>query len=68
VRMLGVGEAVKQLRSVRSVVSSTMSEQAVPASVAQRIIIKFLSGEGVKPAHILRRLTKSESESELLCN
>jgi hypothetical protein len=56
--MLGVGEAVEQHRSVQSVVIITMSEQEVPVSVAQRIIIKFLSGEGVKPAQILRRLTE----------
>jgi hypothetical protein len=42
-----------------------MSEQAVPASVAQRIIIKFLSGEGVKPAQILRRLTEQFKEETL---
>ncbi|KYN34460.1 hypothetical protein ALC56_10947 [Trachymyrmex septentrionalis] len=33
-----------------------MSEQQVPASVAQRVIIKFLTKEGVKPCEILTRL------------
>jgi histone-lysine N-methyltransferase SETMAR len=37
----------------------------VPVSVAQRIIIKFLSGEGVKPAEILRRLTEQFKEETL---
>jgi hypothetical protein len=63
--MLGVGEAVEQRRSVQSVVISTMFVQAVPAPVAQRIIIKFLSGEGVKPAKILRRLTEQCKEETL---
>jgi hypothetical protein len=62
--MLGVGEAVEQRRSVRSVII-TMSEQAVAVSVAQRIIIKFLSGEGVKPAKILRRLTEQSKKKTL---
>lgn len=34
-----------------------MSEQEVHSSIAQRVIIKFLAAEGVKPAEILRRLT-----------
>ncbi|CAK9809091.1 Protein GVQW3 [Anthophora quadrimaculata] len=34
-----------------------MSEQQVHLSVAQRIIIKFLTHEGVKPIQILQRLT-----------
>jgi hypothetical protein len=50
--MGGVGEAVEQRRSVQSVVIITMSEREVPVSVAQRIIITFLSREGVKPAEI----------------
>jgi hypothetical protein len=39
-----------------------MSEREVPVSLAQRIIIKFLSREGVKPADILRRLTEQFKE------
>jgi len=35
----------------------TMSEQIVlPSAVAQRIIVKFLTNENVKPAEILKRL------------
>jgi hypothetical protein len=33
-----------------------MSEQVVPSAVAQRIIVKFLTDENVKPAGILTRL------------
>lgn len=36
-------------------VSITMSEQVVHPSVVQRIIIKFLTTESVKPAEILHR-------------
>jgi hypothetical protein len=64
-KMGGVGEAVERRRSVRSVVIITMSEREVPVSVAQRIIIKFLSREGVKPAEILRRLTEQFKEETL---
>jgi hypothetical protein len=42
-----------------------MSEREVPVSIAQRIIIKFLSREGVKPAEILRRLTEQFKEETL---
>jgi hypothetical protein len=63
--MFGVGEAVERCRSVRSVVIITMSEQEVPVSVAQCIIIKFLSREDVKPAQILRRLTEQFKEETL---
>ena len=42
-----------------------MSEQDVHPSIAQRIIIKFLSLEGVKPAEILRRLTAQFAEKTL---
>jgi len=34
----------------------TMSEQQVPSAIAQRIIIKFLYNEDVKPNKILRQL------------
>lgn len=37
-------------------VTIAMSEREVPSSVAQRIIVKFLTTEGVKPSAILRRL------------
>jgi hypothetical protein len=57
--------AVKRRRSVRSVVIIMMSEREVPVSVAQRITIKFLSQEGVKPAEILRRLTEQFKEQIL---
>lgn len=42
-----------------------MSEQEVPTSVAQRIIIKFLANEGVRPAEILQRLRNQFGESTL---
>jgi hypothetical protein len=34
----------------------TMSEQVIPSAVAQRIIVKFLTNENVKPADILKAL------------
>ena len=37
-------------RQIRLPLSCNMSEQEVHTSVEQRIIIKFLSREGVKPA------------------
>jgi len=33
-----------------------MSEREVPTATAQRIIVKFLTNEGVKPSEILTRL------------
>jgi predicted DNA-binding transcriptional regulator len=42
-----------------------MFEQEVHVSIAQRINIKFLSREGVKPAEILRRLTEQFKEETL---
>jgi hypothetical protein len=33
-----------------------MSDQTVPSAVSQRIIVKFLTNENVKPAEILMRL------------
>lgn len=42
-----------------------MSEQEVPPSIAQRIVIKFLAAEGVKPAEILRRLSAQFGEETL---
>ena len=37
-------------------VARAMSEQEVPSSVAQRVIMKFLAREGVKSSETLRRL------------
>lgn len=37
-------------------VTVMMSVQEVPGSLAQRIIVKFLSNEGVKPSEMLTRL------------
>ncbi|CAK9818248.1 Protein GVQW3 [Anthophora plagiata] len=42
-----------------------MSEQQVHLSVAQRIIIKFLTHEGVKPIEILQRLTAQFGDQTL---
>ena len=42
-----------------------MSEQEVHASVAQRVIIKFLSKEGVKRAEILNRLQEQFGDDTL---
>ena len=42
-----------------------MSKQAVPASVAQRIIIKFLAKEGVKSSEILTKLLAQFGEETL---
>jgi transposase len=39
-----------------SLVSSALSEQEVATAIAQRIIVKFLTNEGVKPSEILTRL------------
>ncbi|XP_073989689.1 histone-lysine N-methyltransferase SETMAR-like [Rhodnius prolixus] len=45
-----------------------MTEQEVPSSVAQRIIIKFLTNEGVKPSEILTRLRAQFGDSTLSQN
>lgn len=63
--MPGVGEAGGRMRSNSPVTVVTMSEQDVSPSIAQRIIIKFLAAEGVKPAEILRRLTVQFGEETL---
>jgi histone-lysine N-methyltransferase SETMAR len=39
-----------------ALVSSAMSERGVPPAIAQHIIVKFLTNEGVKPSEILTRL------------
>jgi hypothetical protein len=43
----------------------TISERAVPLAVAQRIFVKFLTNENVKPADILIRLTEHISVTKL---
>lgn len=50
------------------VVSTAMTEQEVHSSVAQRIIIKFLTNEGVKPSEILTRLKAQFGDSTLSQN
>ena len=45
-----------------------MSEEAVPSSVAQRIIIKFLTNEGVKPSEILTCLKEQFGDTTLSQN
>lgn len=60
-----MGEARGLASSTLSVSTVTMSEQEVPSSIAQRVIIKFLAAEGVKPAEILRRLTAQFGEETL---
>lgn len=42
-----------------------MSEREVPSSIAQRIIVKFLTNEGVKPSEILRRLQAQFKDNTL---
>jgi hypothetical protein len=42
------------------------SEQAVPSVVAQRIIVKFLTNENVKPAKIVKRLRAELGDEKLL--
>jgi hypothetical protein len=42
----------------------TMSEQIVPSSVTQRVIVKFLTNENVKAAEILMRLRAQFSYGE----
>lgn len=63
--MVGGGFLYKRTRTTPFLISTTMSEQRVPSSVAQRIIIKFLTTEGVKPSDILRRL-KAQFEDNIL--
>jgi hypothetical protein len=42
-----------------------MSEQVVPSAVAQRIIVKFVTNENVKPAAILKRFRALFGDEEL---
>lgn len=45
-----------------------MTEREVPSSVAQRIIIKFLTNEGVKPSEIFTRLKAQFGDATLSQN
>ena len=45
-----------------------MSEQKVPRSVEQRIVIKFLVGENVPSAEIHHRLQQQYGEECLFCS
>lgn len=59
------GGTPRPLPHVASTVFIKMSEQEVHTSIAQRIIIKFLAREGVKPSEILWRLTAQFEENTL---
>ena len=68
-------EAHHQVGFVLYLVARTMIERSVPVSIEQRIIIKFLDRENVKPAEIYRRLhaqfgkaTLSWSRVKVWCN
>jgi len=50
------------------VVSAAMTEQEVHSSVAQRIIIKFLSNEGVKSSEVFTRLKVQFGDTALSQN
>ncbi|XP_060822306.1 histone-lysine N-methyltransferase SETMAR-like [Bombus pascuorum] len=63
--MSGVGRAGRCPVQTRLAVVFKMSEQQVHLSVAQRIIIKFLTHEGVKPIEILQRLTAQFGDQTL---
>jgi hypothetical protein len=63
-----VGEAAWLAPAVSSVVSAAMTEQEVHSSVAQRIIIKFLSNEGVKSSEIFTRLKAQFGDTTLSQN
>jgi hypothetical protein len=43
----------------------TMSEQVVPSTVRQRIFVKFLTNESVKPTEILQKL-RAQFGNEML--
>ena len=55
-RCVRKGEQAWLASPLCSVLSAAMSEQEVPPSVVKRIIIKFLTNEGVKPSEILTHL------------
>jgi hypothetical protein len=56
VGMWGADTCFSRLGYLVAAVSSTLSEREVPPAIAQRIIVKFLTNEGVKPSKILTRL------------
>ena len=56
VRMWGGDTRFSRLGYLVALVSSAMSEQKVPQAIAQCVILKFLTNEGVKPSKILTRL------------
>lgn len=60
-----MGRATSEIPSRPFSSAVTMSEQAVHVSVEQRIIIKFLTNEGVSPTDILRRLYAQFGEKTL---
>ena len=54
--MWGGDTCFSRLGYLVALVSSAMSEREVPPAIAQRIIVKFLTNEGIKPSEILTRL------------
>jgi hypothetical protein len=56
VGMWGEDTCFSSLGYLVALVSSAMSEREVPPAIAQRIIVKFLTNEGVKSSEILTRL------------
>jgi len=56
VGMWGGDTCFSRLGYLIALVSGAMSEREVPTAIAQRIIVKFLTNEGVKPSEILTRL------------
>ena len=63
-RCVREGESAWLASPLCSVLSAAMSEQEVPSSVTQHIIINFLTNEGVKPSEILTRL-KVQSQNRV---
>jgi histone-lysine N-methyltransferase SETMAR len=56
VRMWGGDTCFSSLSYLVALVSSAMSEREVPPAIAQHIIVKFLTNEGVKSSDILTRM------------
>jgi len=54
--MWGGDTCFSRLGYLVAVGSSAMSEREVPPAIAQHIIVKFLTNEGIKPSEILTRL------------
>ena len=67
-RCVREGETASLAYSLFSVLSAAMCEQEVPPSVAQRIIIKFLTNEGVKLSETLTRLKAQFGDDTLSQN